>query len=337
MFSMRTLIRIANNPGGSPLMRRRTAALPVAAALLAAAACGSSATPATGPGGVDKVTVGVISIVDVAPLYLGRQKGFFADAKIDLSTQTAQGGAAIVPAVVSGQYQFGFSNVTSLMLARSKGLPLKVVAAGNSSTGEAGRDFSAVVVPENSPIRSAKDLAGKSVAVNTLKNIGDTTVKASVRKDGGDPNAVRFTELALPDMPAALANKRVDAAWVVEPFVTIARDQGNRVIAWNLVDTAPKLMIAAYFTSEKFAAGNTDLVRRFTEAMNKSLAYAQVHPDEARGVLASYTKIDSATAAKLVLPAWPTEINRQSTDTLAQLGVDDGLFATKPDLGALLP
>jgi NitT/TauT family transport system substrate-binding protein len=336
MFSMRTLIRIANMRG-SPPMCRRTAVAPLIALLLAAAGCGGSSPPATSQGGVDKITVGVIPIVDVAPIYLGKQRGFFSDAKIDLTLQTAQGGAAIVPAVVSGQYQFGFSNVISLLLAGSKGLPLRVVAAGNSSTGEQGRDFGAVVVPQASPIRTAKDLEGRSVAANTLKNIVDTSVKASVRKAGGDPSKVKFTELAFPDMPAALANKRVDAAFVVEPFLTIAKDQGNRVVAWSFADAAPDLMVAAYFTSTKLAGDNPDLVRRFTEAMNKSLAYAQSHPDEARMVLGSYTKIDAATAAKLTLPRWPTEINRQSTDALAQLALGDGLVTSKPDIGALMP
>jgi NitT/TauT family transport system substrate-binding protein len=306
---------------------------------LAVSGCGgNSATPPKSvPGRPDAVNVGVIAIVDVAPIYLGDAQGFFKKRNIELKLTTAQGGAVIVPGVLGGQYQFGFSNLTSLLVASSKGLPLKVVAPGNSSTGKTGADFGAVVVPEASPIRSAKDLAGRSVAVNTLNNIGDTTVRASVRKDGGDPSAVKFTELALPDMPAALAGKRVDAAWVVEPFLTIAKAQGNRVIAWNFVDTAPDLMIAAYFTSRQLIAAQPDLVKRFTDAMTKSLAYARDHPDEARAVLTSYTKIDAATAAKLTLPAWPATINRQSTDTLARLALGDGLVSKQPDVTALLP
>jgi NitT/TauT family transport system substrate-binding protein len=310
----------------------------IAPLLLAAASCGGgSSTVSQNASGADKVTVGIIPIVDVAPLYLGKQQGFFSDAKIDLTLTPAQGGAPIVTAVVAGQEQFGFSNITALMVAQSKGIGLKVVAAGDSSTGKAGADFSAVVVPKDSPIRTAADLVGKTVAINTLKAVGDTTVRASVRKAGGDPDKVNFTELALPDAEAAVTNKRVDAAWLVEPFLTAALSQGNRVVAWNLVDTAPGLMIAAYFTTAKFAAANPDLVRRFTEAMNKSLAYATAHPDQARQILSTYTKIDAATAAKLTLPAWPIEVNRQSTDTLAQLALGDGLMATKPDLSALLP
>lgn len=164
-----------------------------------------------------KITVGVIPILDVAPIYLGVQKGFFTQRKLEVKLELAQGGAAIVPAVLSGQFQFGFSNNTSLLLAQTRGLPLKIVAPGSSSTGVPGKDFAGVVVRDASPIRSSADLSGKSVAINTLNNISDTVVREAVRKAGGDPRTVRFVELPFPDMPAAVMNGRVDAAFVVEP------------------------------------------------------------------------------------------------------------------------
>ncbi|HET6665797.1 MAG TPA: ABC transporter substrate-binding protein [Intrasporangium sp.] len=317
---------------------KAAAAVALTAVLLAA--CGSSETPApgaTGEAASDNVKVGVIPIVDVAPLYLGIKQGFFSDRGMNVTTEAGQGGAAIVPGVVSGQFQFGFSNVTSLIIARSKGVPLKIVAAGNSSTGEAGKDFSEVLVTADSPIQSAKDLAGKTVAINTLKNIGDTTIRQSIKKDGGDPTAVKFVELPFPDMPAALQEGRVDAVWVVEPFVTIAKDQGARIIASNLVDTSPDTQIAAYFTSEQLQQQDPDLVKRFTEAMNESLEYAAANPDAVRAVLADYTKIDKAVADKLVLPKFPTEINETSLELLATLAAQEKLTDSKLDIAQLLP
>jgi len=100
----------------------------------------------------DQVKVGIIPIVDVAPIYLGQKQGFFANRKIELTMESGQGGAAIVPGVVSGQFQFGFSNMTSLLIAETKDVPIKVVANGVASTGEAGKDFGGVVVKKDSPI-----------------------------------------------------------------------------------------------------------------------------------------------------------------------------------------
>ena len=212
-----------------------------AATLVLAACGGTSDAGSEGSGAEDgeltPVTVGVIPIVDVAPIYLGVEKGFFEDEGLDVTPELAQGGAAIVPAVVSGDYQFGFSNLTSLLVASSKGLPLKAVAAGNFTTGEPGEDFGAVVVPEDSKIKDAADLEGKTVAVNTLNNIGDTTIRKVVEEAGGDDGDVEFVELGFPDMPAAVDGGQVDAAWIVEPHLTVALEQGAKVVASNFAET----------------------------------------------------------------------------------------------------
>ncbi|SFP07757.1 NitT/TauT family transport system substrate-binding protein [Amycolatopsis arida] len=308
--------------------------LAVGAALALTAGCGSAGTG--GQDGTGTVRVGVIPIVDVAPIYLGKEQGFFADRGIELALESGQGGAAIVPGVVSGQFQFGFSNVTSLLLARSKGLPLKVVAAGNSTTGDAEKDFGAVVVPADSDITDAAGLAGRTVAVNTANNIGDTTIREVVRQAGGDPTTIKFVELPFPDMPAAVQQHRVDAAWVVEPFLTVTTRQGARPVAANFAGTDPELMVAAYFTSQQLIDSDPDLVQRFTEAMNESLRYARDHPDEARRILGTYTQIDAETAASLTLPRWPTEINVASIQRLADLAVRDGLITKEPNVRDLL-
>ncbi|GGO80071.1 ABC transporter substrate-binding protein [Nonomuraea cavernae] len=313
-----------------------------AAAVLLLAACGSGQSPSSDAGdpasaGVTPVKVSVIPIIDVAPIYLGDQQGFFAEEGLKLELVSAQGGAAIVPAVVSGQVDFGFSNFTSLIIARSKGLPLKVVAPGAASTGVQDKDFGGVVVKAGSPLKSAKDLAGKRVAVNTLNNINDTTVRAAIRAAGGDPKNVNFTELAFPDMLAALDKGNVDAVQVVEPFLATAKKNGDRVIASNYVDTAPGLTIAGYFTSEQTATSKPDLVKRFSAAMLKSLKYATDNPDAVRKVLLTYTKIDPALTDSLTLPTYPSEINTKSLETLSSLAVQDGLIESAPDLSGLLP
>ncbi|BCJ48404.1 hypothetical protein GCM10010168_76700 [Actinoplanes ianthinogenes] len=306
--------------------------------ILLAAGCGGTDEKApTTAGQLDKVNTGVIAIVDVAPIYLGKEKGFFKEQNIDLTLTTAQGGAAIVPAVVGGEYQFGFSNTISLLLGASKNLPIKVVSNGNNSTGVDGKDFAGLFVKADSPIKSPKDLAGKTVAANTLKNIVETSVRASVRKDGGDPAAVKFTELAFPDQVPALQKGSVDAIFVVEPFQQAAVAAGARKIASSYVDVAPDLTVAMYFTSKQLIAANPDLVRRFTDAMKKSLTYADAHPDEVRDVLGTYTKIAPEVRSVLVLPKFPAEVNRASVETLADLAVTDQLLTQKPDINALLP
>ncbi|MFF4272028.1 ABC transporter substrate-binding protein [Streptomyces sp. NPDC001536] len=323
-------------------MRRVLAALAAGAFLVTVSACGSSgdstgSDKASSSGGTTKVKVGVIPIVDVAPLYLGQEKGFFKKQGLELEVSLAQGGAAIVPAVASGQYQFGFSNSTSLMIAQSNNVPVKVVSNGIASTGVQGKDFGALTVKGDSSIKSADQLEGKKVAINTLKNINETAVRESVRKAGGDPDKVKFVELAFDQMPAALDSGQIDAAMVVEPALATVKSQGAREIASPLVDVAPNLTVAMYFTSTSYEQQNAAVVKKFQAALAESLAYADAHPDEARQIVTTYTKIPAAVLAKVTLPAWPADPDRASLDALEKLGQDDGLFKTAPDLDKLLP
>ncbi|MFF3503824.1 ABC transporter substrate-binding protein [Streptomyces sp. NPDC003247] len=323
-------------------MRRLLAGLAAGTFLLATAACGSSddsgpSDKGTSSGGTTTVKLGLIPIVDVAPVYLGVQKGFYEKQGLKLSITTAQGGAAIVPGVVSGQFQFGFSNMTSLMVAQSNSVPVKAVANGIASTGVQGNDFGAITVKKGSALKSAKDLEGKKVAINTLKNINETAVRASVRTAGGDPDKVKFVELPFDQMPAALDGGQIDAAMVVEPALATVKSQGGVEIASPLVDVAANLTVAMYFTSAQYAQQNPAVVKKFQQATAESLAYADAHPDEVRQIVTTYTKIPAAVLEQVTLPKWPAEANRSSIEALKELGDEDGLFKADPDLDELLP
>lgn len=323
-------------------MRPLLAGLAAGTLLLTVAACGGSGNSTSSSGssakdGTTTVKLGLIPIVDVAPIYLGVKKGFYAGQGLKLSITTAQGGAAIVPGVVSGQFQFGFSNVTSLMIAQSNGVPVKAVSNGNTSTGVQGKDFGALVVKKGSPLTSAKDLVGKKVAINTLKNINETAVRESVRKAGGDPDKVDFVELAFDQMPAALDAGQIDAAMVVEPALATVLAQGGVEIASPMVDVAPNLTVAMYFSSVQYEQQHPDIVKKFHAATAESLAYADAHPDEVRQIVTTYTKIPAAVLAKVTLPKWPAQPNRSSIEALEKLGTRDGLFKSAPDLDKLLP
>jgi NitT/TauT family transport system substrate-binding protein len=322
-------------------MRRSLAsAVAVAALLVVTAACGGGEAGEGGDfqeGGTARVKVGAIPIVDVAPLHLGIAKGFFKEQGIEVQVVNTSGGAAAVPGVASGQFDFAFGNIVSILLARSQGIDLKVIAEGNSSTGQQGRDFGGILVPPGSPIKSSGELAEKTVAVNNLKNVGDTTVRASVRKNGGDATNIKFVELAFPDMPAALAKKQVDAAWVVEPFFSIAQEQGAKVVASSFVDTAPNMTVGTYFTTTDMITDKPELTKRFVAAVKKSLQYATDHPEEARQALLTYTQISPEVAEKITLPAWPQDINEESVQTVAEFMRTDGLVPEKVDAQAILP
>jgi NitT/TauT family transport system substrate-binding protein len=313
------------------------------AALLAALVCAAGATACGddddgggGGGGPATLNVGVIPIADVAPLYLGIDKGFFEEQHLTIKPQLAEGGAAITPAVLSGDFQIGFSNTISLLIAASEDLPVQIISQGVLGGTTEKEAWADLLVLKDGPIKQPKDLEGKTIAVNTLENICEVTIKASLEKDGVAVDTLEFTEVPFPDMNAALEAGRVDAACVVEPFVSQGKAGAARGIAPFYVRTAPDLTVATYFTSTQYAEQNPEVVDRFVEAMSKSLTYAQSHPDEVRQVLLDYTEIPPEAAEQIKLPVWRTDLNEPTIEKLSELSEKYGLIEEQPDLDELI-
>jgi NitT/TauT family transport system substrate-binding protein len=310
------------------------------AALTGIAACGGGDS---GGGGGDSASnkpttlkVGVIPIADVAPLYVGIKQGFFKQENLTIQPQLAEGGATITAQTVSGDLQIGFSNVTSLVIASSKKLPVRIVASGVQGAASDKDAWDAVLSKKGSPIKDLKALEGKTVSVNNLNNVGPLTINNAMEKAGADYKKIKYVEVPFPDANGALDTGRIDAAFVVEPFVSQGKAQGANQVTHSFEETAPNYAVATYFATKQYAAQNKDVLDRFVRAINKSLDYAQSHPDLVRQLVPTYTKIPKDVAAKMTLPQWNADLNQPSIQQTIDLAQKYGFIKDKPDLGELI-
>jgi NitT/TauT family transport system substrate-binding protein len=312
---------------------------------IVAAACGGD-DPESGSSGAGtakaetaapaRLTVGVIPIAPVAPLYLGIKQGFFEDENLEIEPHFEEGGVNVVTAVISGDFDMGFSNTLSLMTAASKGLPLKMLTQGVSGEMTKEEAWGALIVKKGGAIKTPKDLVGKTVSVNTLNNVPHMVAMRSLEKAGVDPKSVKYLEVPFPDAVAAIDSGRVDAAWVVEPFVTIAEQSGAEVLTTPYIDTAPDLTVSTYFTSDKLIEEHPDQVERFIRAMNRSLEYAADHPDDVRKIVGEYTEIRPKAAQSMALPVWHEDLNRPTMDLTIELSRKYGFLKEDVDLDELI-
>jgi NitT/TauT family transport system substrate-binding protein len=321
---------------------RKTWGLPAIAACgaLAVAACGGGGSaPSSGGdssgGGPTTLNVQETAGVPSAFVAFGMSKGFFDKQKLKIKLQPSQGGATTVPALVSGKIQVAGSNVVSLLIAASKGLPVEAIAPGTSAHGQGQKDFGALMVAKDSPVRDVKQLAGKTVAVNTLNNIAEVVVKASLQKAGVDPKQVKLREIDFPEMEPALAKGDVDAAFLIEPFVTTARKAGDRIVDYSYVTTEPNLQVGAYAVSRKFAQQNPDAVKRYRAAVGETATYLMGHQSEFRAFLAKQAKTPPALAKTMELPTFTTKLNTASMQKTAGLVQQYGLVKDKVNVGDL--
>jgi NitT/TauT family transport system substrate-binding protein len=315
----------------------RTTAI-AALGALALAACGGGGSSGGGSstgGGPTTLHVQETAGVPSAFVAFGISKGFFARHGLKVKLQSSQGGAATVPALVSGKIQVAGSNVVSLLIAASKGLPVEAIAPGTSAHGAGQKDFGALMVAKGSPIRDVRQLAGKTVAVNTLNNIAEVVVKASLQKAGVDPAKVKLREIDFPEMAPALGRHDVDAAFLIEPFVTIAKKNGDRVIDYSYVTTEPNLQVGAYAVSRQFAKDKPDAVKRYRAAVGDTARYLMAHQSEFRTFLAERAKTPAKLAKAMELPTFTTTLNTASLQRTAGLVQRFGLVKGKVQVDEL--
>jgi NitT/TauT family transport system substrate-binding protein len=276
-----------------------------------------------------KIKVGILPSANAAPFHLGIKKGFFKEEGLDVEPQVMQGGSELTTALVSGATQISHLGVINEIIARSKGLPIKMITSYLEDETDPEKSFMQVVVPKGSPIKSVKDLAGKTIAANEVRAYGETVVKASLEKQGVDPNSIKITEIPFPEMPAALAKGQVDAAWVLEPFLSIALAEGaTRIDSPSVTLGGGKNFVdGGWIATEKYIASDRDIVDRFVRAMNKSTEYAAANEQEVRDIIPTVSKVKPEAAKTLRLPHFDTQLDpelfQQAVDYVAKYGIID--------------
>jgi NitT/TauT family transport system substrate-binding protein len=325
-----------------PRARRRGLVMVVLLVVgLAGAGCGGES--GTSANEATSLTVGAVPISTIAPIRIGIDKGFFADAGLDVEIRDAQGGAELVPQVLSGDVEIAFANTASVFTAAVEGLPVEIVAPatgrGLEKEGRGENLEGALMVAEDSPVRSYRDLAGKTVAVNALGGLQEVLTAAALRRQGVDPGDVEYLEIPFPDMLAALDAGRADAALLATPFKAMAEQSGRyRPVGFPAYEVRPELIYLGYFVAEGWAEDNEEVLEAFLSALRRSMLYASDHEPESRQVGAELSGVPADVADALPPLNFRPDCEEFETSSavLAELMVEHGVLEREPDLDELI-
>ncbi len=313
-----------------PTLRRRTAS-----AAIAATALGLTVRPVLAQS--TRIRVSTIPIIDVAPLHVAMQKGFFAAEGIEVDTTPTQGGAAGIPALAAGQVQIAFSNVISMILGSKQGLGFQLIAAG-SNTGDAPPDLAAIVAKKGSPLRTGKDLEGKRLAVNTRNNIIWLYARAWVKATGGNPDAVTYLEVPFPQMTDAVKGDRVDAAFTVEPFLSAGLAGDLQLVGWPYNTVQKRIPVAQYAASKRYIEQNPQLIARWVRAYNKGVDWTNSNrgTEELAKIIAGYTRMAPEQILKLALPPYEKTVDPAALAPVVELMRSNAMLEGPFDIKAML-
>ncbi len=264
-----------------------------------------------------RIKVGAMPIIDYAPLHMAIQKGYFRDAGLEVETVGIPGGATSVTGLVGASFDISVGNWMSFFEAQSKGVAdLKLIADGYQTRPH---NF-VIAVPQGSSITTPQDLAGKRIAVTVRGAIAELLAKASMDAHSVNHGGVSWVEIPFQNMPIALKAKQVDAAVMVEPFITQAERNFGAIPVLDVAQGATgDFPISGYATTAAFAKDNPKTLRAFRTALMRAQKEASDR-GKVEQVLPSYAKgIDQVTASLVHLGAFPTRLDTVRIQRVADL------------------
>jgi len=238
-------------------MNYRRIMLPLA---LAAAAlltgCGKKAETAAGPAALVKVRFQTdwFPQPEHGGYYQALAKGYYAAEGLDVEILPGGPNAQVMSSVAIGRAELGMTNGDDVIVAVARGVPVKMVGA------EMQRDPQGILFHTDHPLRSLKDLEGKTL----MAGAGSTWLEVARKKLG-----VKFNLLPLVGDLARFMN---DKTFVQQCFVTnepfFARERGASVGALLIASDSYE-PYRVMFTSQKFLAEHPDVVAKFVRASVK--------------------------------------------------------------------
>ena len=276
------------------------------------------------------VRVVPIPIANYTPLLVARDKGYFAEENLSVTWAPVAQGAVAIEAVFGGSAEVGGSAVFEPMVAKGNGFDLMFLAAGVQIRKEPP-DNSALLVRADDGIRAPADLAGKKISAGLINSVNYVHMQEWLQKKGVDRSKIEFLEIPFPQMADALFQKRIDAVWNVEPFVTFMMKSGKaRHIAYPYQDNMPGMDISNYFAKESWIKANPDVARRFRRAIDRATEFMATAPkDERDDWVAKFTGMKLEVVKEVTLPVYSTAFNVASLQYNLDLAVRHKLL-TKP-------
>lgn len=241
-----------------------------------AAASQAPGSSAQSGGQLKKVSIQIdgAAVPYYAPLYVAKEKGFFAEQGLDVDFYYAAA-ADIVKNVGAGNVEFGFPNADSVILAKSQGIPVKVV----HTTYQHG--LGATIFKTSSGIKTAKDLKGKTVAVTSLGSPNYIQLQVLLKKAGLSINDVKVEVIGTGAILNALTTGKVDAI-VFSMLRTIELNNSGAQVGEIRSDDFLPSFGNVLIAGDKLIQSDPGTVDGFKKALTKSIEYiADGHVDEA--------------------------------------------------------
>jgi NitT/TauT family transport system substrate-binding protein len=303
------------------------------AALAAGCTTGSSTAQLTGSLEKTNLVVASVPVADEAGLYVAQQQGFFSAAGLHVTLVNVVSSATAISGQLDGRYDITGGNYVSYILAAAKAhADLRIIAEGSVLQPHA----EAILTPAGSPVTTIAGLRGKTIGVNVQNNIGAILVGSALEENGVPLADVHLKAVPFPEMATALRKHQVDAAWLVEPFVSSAEQLTGAQELFDVDQAATaNFPIAGYATTRAWVQKYPRTAAAFTQALEKGQALADSNRPDAEQAMETYAGVSRQTVGIMALYTYPLGVDRIRLQRVADAMTRFGLLQQPFNIGQL--
>ena len=259
-----------------------------------------------------------------AEAYVALELGTFKKYGLDVQVESlAKGaGSAVAGIVVSKSADVGEADIIAICAAAEHGIPLSLLAASNVYL-PTSVPINVLAVASNSTIHSAKDLNGKVVAAPSLEGPAKISAAKWLDDHGADLSTIKFIEMPVVTMAAALQNGTVAAGMISEPALTVAGDT-VRILGRSYQDGYGKAFQVSYwFATPEWVKANPEAARRFALAMRDSAQWTNDPKNAERygQFLQKYAHFPDEVIKKMGRAAYGVSIDTSLAQPLIDAGI----------------
>ena len=320
-----------------------------AVALAACSSGGSSGGVASGPPPEQStIVIDMVPTADAAGVYIAQDDGYFAQQGLTVKIVPINGGEYGIGDLQTGKAQLIEGNYVSFILAQIAGTfaapnpnnptqteptkPINMRLIADSSQMQPGNQ--GLYVLPSSPYRTVQQLVAHHVAigVNTLHNIGTVLLGSLLASDGYKVSALAQSPQILPLMPMLLAQHKISAAWLPEPFATEAQqDYGAVQLADFDQGSLQDFPLTGYLGSTQWVHAHPDTVAAFLRALTEGQALADTDRAALESAIEQYTDVPPVIAGTMAIDSYPLAMDvpqlQRVADSMYEFGLTPGAKA----------
>ncbi len=282
---------------------------------------------------------GVFADIYAEPLY-AKDAGTFAKGGLDVVATNLNNAAGVVAAIGGGSLEMGTGDLISGVNAVNAGVPIVLIAGGATYNERTDKGIGILAVAADSPIVTAKDLVGKSIAVPTLVGLTTACLRSWLPAHGVPESSVHLLELSPSAAVPALQRGTIAAALLSEPFITLGkglvRSVGSPFDAAAEFAANKTFCVSVWYASKSWFESDPARSRRVVQAIYDTAAWANSHRDETFAILVRDGKLDADKARGMTRVTYATSLTPELVQPTLEVAAQNKMFSKPVDARALI-